>query len=95
MAATATDVVRARIDPKLKREAEAVLSELGLTASDAIRMLMTRIAKDKAFPLSLNVPNRGLIEAMAEAEVIAADAGRTRFTSAEDLFNDPEKAARG
>jgi DNA-damage-inducible protein J len=93
MAATATEVVRARIDPKLKSEAESVLSELGLTSSDAIRMLMTRIAKDKALPLPIKVPNPGLVEAMAEAESIATDRDRRTFASAEDLFSDLEKAS--
>lgn len=90
----ATEVVRARIDPKLKEEAEAVLSELGLTSSDAIRMLMTRIAKDKALPLPIKVPNAGLIEAMKEADAIATDKTRERFSTPEDLFDGLEKAAR-
>lgn len=59
----ATETVRARIDPELKAQAEAVLSDLGLTSSDVIRMLMTRIAKDKAIPLPLKVPNADLREA--------------------------------
>jgi len=40
--------VRARIDERLKNEAAAVLSELGLTVSDVVRITLTRIAKDKA-----------------------------------------------
>jgi DNA-damage-inducible protein J len=48
------DVVRARIDKKIKDEAGNVLSEMGLSISDAIRMLLTRIATDKALPFDLN-----------------------------------------
>jgi len=90
----ASDVVRARIDPELKRQAEAVLSELGLTSSDAIRMLMTRIARDKALPLPMKVPNAGLRAAMDEADAIAEDRSRKRFPTAKDLLDDLEEADR-
>ena len=43
-------VVRARIDGQIKVEAEAVLASIGLTVSDAFRMMMMRIAKEKALP---------------------------------------------
>ena len=49
-----TDVVRARIDGHIKEEATNVLAEMGLSVSDAIRMLLTRIAADKALPFDVN-----------------------------------------
>ena len=49
-----TDVVRARIDGHIKEEATSVLAEVGLSVSDAIRMLLTRIAADKALPFDVN-----------------------------------------
>jgi DNA-damage-inducible protein J len=63
----ANDVVRARIDPKIKAEASAVLAAMGLTASDAYRMLMTRIAREKALPFEPLVPNKETIAAMKAA----------------------------
>lgn len=48
------DVVRARIDREIKEEASTVLSEMGLSVSDAIRLLLTRIAMDKRLPFDLN-----------------------------------------
>ena len=45
-------VVRARVDKKTKEEAEAVLAEIGLTLSDAVRLMMIRIAREKAMRLS-------------------------------------------
>lgn len=48
--------VRARVNEKIKEEASLVLEDAGLTISDAIRMLLTRIANDKTFPLEL-IPN--------------------------------------
>lgn len=49
-----TDVVRARIDGHIKEAAAVVLAEMGLSISDAIRMLLTRIAADKALPFDIN-----------------------------------------
>ena len=47
---TTNSVVRARIDEETKREAAAVLQAMGLTVSDAFRLMMVRIAKEKALP---------------------------------------------
>ena len=60
-------VVRARIDETVKEEAAAVLATMGLTVSDAFRMMMVRIAREKAFPFEPLVPNAETIEAMLEA----------------------------
>ena len=60
-------VVRARIDGDIKIEAEAVLASIGLTASDAFRMLMMRIAKEKQLPFAPLIPNEETIEAMRAA----------------------------
>jgi DNA-damage-inducible protein J len=71
----ANSVVRARIDERIKDEAAAVLSAMGLTVSDAFRLMMVRIAKDKALPFEPLVPNAETIEAMKAArrgEVVKA-----------------------
>jgi DNA-damage-inducible protein J len=60
-------VVRARIDSKIKAEASAVLSSIGLTVSDAFRLLMVRVAKEKALPFEPLVPNAETIAAMKAA----------------------------
>jgi DNA-damage-inducible protein J len=60
-------VVRARIDERIKNEAAAVLGAMGLTVSDAFRLLMVRIAKDKALPFAPLVPNEESIAAMKAA----------------------------
>jgi DNA-damage-inducible protein J len=49
-----SDIVRARIDGHIKEEATNVLAEMGLSVSDAIRMLLTRVAMDKALPFDVN-----------------------------------------
>jgi DNA-damage-inducible protein J len=49
--------VRARVNEEIKEEASLVLSEIGLTLSDAFRMLLIRIAREKALPFEPLVPN--------------------------------------
>ena len=64
---TENSVVRARIDVRIKEEAATVLAAMGLTVSDAFRLMMVRIAKDKALPFEPLVPNAETIEAMKAA----------------------------
>ena len=60
-------VVRARIDERIKAEASAVLSTIGLTVSDAFRLMMVRIAIEKRLPFEPLVPNEETIKAMNAA----------------------------
>ncbi len=64
---TENSVVRARIDERIKNEAAAVLAAMGLTVSDAFRLMMVRIAKERALPFEPLVPNAETIEAMKAA----------------------------
>jgi DNA-damage-inducible protein J len=62
------DVVRARIDPDLKKQATQVLEEMGLSVSDAIRLLLIRVASDRAMPFEVRAPNKETVAALQEAE---------------------------
>jgi DNA-damage-inducible protein J len=64
---SANAVVRARIDEHIKNEATAVLASVGLTVSDAFRLMLTRVAREKALPFEPLIPNEETIEAMREA----------------------------
>lgn len=55
----ANDYVRARIDPAIKREAAAVLAGMGLTVSDACRMLLTRVAYERRLPFRDDMEDAG------------------------------------
>ena len=79
---TSDSVVRARIDQGTKEEAAAVLGAMGLTVSDAFRMMMVRIAKDKVLPFGPLVPNAETIEAMKEAR----RGGLKRFADSKALL---------
>jgi DNA-damage-inducible protein J len=52
-----TATIHARIDPETKRNSEAILQELGITPTDAVRLLYRQIALRGEFPLELKVPN--------------------------------------
>lgn len=54
---TKTAFVRARMEPSIKKKAEAVLSQIGISPSEAINVFYRRIVTDKGIPFSLNVPN--------------------------------------
>jgi len=64
---TGNSVVRARIDERTKKEAAAVLKTVGLTVSDAFRMLLVRVAAEKRLPFEPFVPNAETVEAMKSA----------------------------
>ena len=77
-------VVRARIDSDTKARATEALQAMGLSVSDAIRLLLLRVADEKRLPFAVQVPNTTTIKAMEEL-----DKGKgKRFGSAEELFQD-------
>jgi DNA-damage-inducible protein J len=61
-------VVRARIDGQVKEKAAKVLADMGLSVSDAIRLLLVRVAAERALPFEIKVPNAETRAAMAELE---------------------------
>ena len=66
-AMAANSVVRARIDERTKREAAAALKKVGLTVSDAFRLLLVRVAAEKALPFEPLNPNAETVAAMKAA----------------------------
>jgi DNA-damage-inducible protein J len=79
MAKTAT--VRARVEPSLKRDAEAVLRKVGLTSSEAITLFLTQVKLNKGLPFEIGVPNaatrRAITAARARKGVETFDSVRT------------------
>lgn len=76
--------VRARIDMATKNKASDALEAMGLSISDAIRMLMLRIANEKQLPFDVKVPNARTKKALAELE---AGKGK-RFKTSKALMED-------
>jgi DNA-damage-inducible protein J len=63
-----TEMIRARVESQLKAEAEAVLNQLGLTASEAIRLFYKQVALRKGLPFDVEVPNAATRRAMRELD---------------------------
>ena len=76
----ADSVVRARIDTNTKVRAAAALAAMGLSISDAIRLLMLRVADEQRLPFAVEVPNAASQQAMRELE---ARKGKTYASTAE------------
>ncbi len=81
----ATDtVVRARIDSDTKERATKALQAMGLSVSDAIRLMLLRVADEKRLPFAVQVPRAATTKAMKELD----DGKGRRFGSAQELFRD-------
>ncbi len=88
-----SSMLHVRMDNELKRRATEALAAMGLTASEAVRLLFHRIAVEQAFPLELKVPNAETRAAIAEADEIVK-AGRARFATVEEMLADLEETGR-
>ena len=76
--------IRARINSKIKDEATAVLAAIGLTPSDAFRLLMTRVAQEHSLPFDLLMPNKETV-----AAIKAARSGQVKsFGDLQELMGD-------
>ncbi|OGT74777.1 MAG: translation repressor RelB [Gammaproteobacteria bacterium RIFCSPLOWO2_02_FULL_57_10] len=76
--------VRARIDQITKERATDALAGMGLTVSDAIRLLMLRIADEQRLPFDIKVPNKATRQAIKELETGKG----AKFNGVEDLMAD-------
>ncbi|HEX4505376.1 MAG TPA: type II toxin-antitoxin system RelB/DinJ family antitoxin [Alphaproteobacteria bacterium] len=81
---TSDAVVRARIDQATKDRASAALEAMGLSISDAIRLLMLRVAEEKRLPFDVKVPNTTSLQAIDE---LVHGKGK-RFESSDALLKD-------
>ena len=78
-----TAVVRARIEPNLKTDAEYILRELGLSPTDAVTMLYRQVILRRGLPFEVTIPNDVTLKTFQDT-----DAGKNiiRSDSKEDLF---------
>ena len=80
----ATEMVHIRIDKRIKTQAAKALSAMGLSVSDAVRVLLTRVAAEKALPFDLKVPNALTVAAMKQARA----GGLSSFKNVSELMAD-------
>ncbi|MDR2892509.1 MAG: type II toxin-antitoxin system RelB/DinJ family antitoxin [Deltaproteobacteria bacterium] len=81
---TQDSVVRARIDTSVKERAADALADMGLSLSDAIRLLLVRVADERRLPFEVKAPNATTRRAMAELEA----GGGKQFATVADLMAD-------
>ena len=91
--ATTTTMVHVRVDETIKAQATETLAAMGLSVSDAVRVILMRVVAEQQMPFALKVPNAETRVAMGEANTITRTR-RTRFATATALFDDLEKNRR-
>ena len=79
-----TAYIRARIEPELKIEAEAIFNEFGMTPTQVITMLYKQVLRKHEIPLDLNLPNKKTAKSIDEAR---EGKGVVACKDADDLFN--------
>ena len=80
----ASTMVHVRVDQKTKKKAAKTLAGMGISVSDAVRMLLVRVAAEKALPFVMKIPNATTVQAMR-----ATERGKgKRMNSAEGLFKE-------
>ena len=77
-----TEMIRARVEPELKSQAEEVFSELGLSATEAITLFYTQVTLHRGLPFAVRIPNAETIEALRQAR---AGEGLTEYADLENL----------
>lgn len=82
--AGADAVVRARIDRATKQEATQLFQQMGITVSDAIRMMLVQAVAERALPFEVKAPNQETVAALQASR----DGEVTRVASVDDLFAD-------
>jgi len=79
-----TEMVHVRVDKRIKARAAKALATMGLSVSDAVRVLLTRVAAEKALPFEVKAPNVATAAAMREAR----RGGLASFGNVSDLMAD-------
>ena len=92
MSATTVNVTF-RMDSDLKRQADSLFAELGMSLSTAFNIFVRQSLRDGGIPfdISLEKPNKETIAAMLEAERIARDPNVKKYNCVKELFADLEK----
>jgi DNA-damage-inducible protein J len=77
-------IIRARIEPELKAEAETIFSELGLSITEAITLFYRQVKLQKGLPFEVRIPNQTTLQTFQET-----DEGRNVVQSenAQEMFD--------
>ena len=83
-------IVKSRIAPELKADAEAILEKLGLSVSDVIRLTFRQIVARRGLPFDVKIPNEETLAAIEQSRRMKV----TRRKSAKELFDELEGKVR-
>jgi DNA-damage-inducible protein J len=84
MGTTKSATARALIDPEVKKEAEAILKELGLSVSNAYELFYRQVIVNRGLPFELKVPNEKTMKAIENSR----QGKGKKFSTEEELFED-------
>jgi DNA-damage-inducible protein J len=84
MGTTKTATARALIDPEVKKEAESIMKEMGLSVSNSVELFYRQVVAQRGLPFELQVPNEKTIKAIRNSR---SGKGR-KFLTTKDLFKD-------
>jgi DNA-damage-inducible protein J len=84
MGTTKTSTARALIDPEIKREAEEILSEMGLSVSKSFELFYRQVIAHRGLPFEIHVPNKKTMRAIENSR----QGKGKRFSTPEELFED-------
>ena len=87
-------MLHVRVDDEIKTQASEALAAMGLSVSDAVRILLKRVVNDQAFPLELKVPNAQTRAAMEEARAMAKAPGMPTSSRQQCALRGPPAAWR-
>lgn len=77
-----TEMIRARVEPELKHEAEELLRELGLSVTEAITLFYKQLTMHRGLPFEVKIPNADTVEALRQAR---SGAGLAEYSTLDDL----------
>lgn len=80
-----TKLVKSRVSPELKQDAEEILEDLGLNTSQAIRLFLKQVELNKGLPFEIRIPNKETREAIKQAK---EEDNTEQFETSEELFED-------
>ena len=84
-----SEMIRARVEPDLKQDAEAVFSTLGMSPTEAITLFYKQVALQHGLPVEVRVPNAETLEAMRQAK---EKDGLIKYNSVDELMSDIDNA---
>ncbi|HDH05557.1 MAG TPA: type II toxin-antitoxin system RelB/DinJ family antitoxin [Nitrospirae bacterium] len=84
MGTTKTATARALIDPEVKKQAEDILNELGLSVSGSFELFYRQVIAQHGLPFELRVPNKKMMKAIENSR----QGKGKRFSTTEELYND-------